>query len=113
MKDLLLDFKAEHYLAVEQAKEASQKMFNKIGGDKLACGFAWVKIFKVRSNSKFGKLLQSLGYSKAYGGGLMLWNPSGLPVQNVDIKEAGAEAYCRYLKSQFPELSIYAGSRLD
>jgi hypothetical protein len=40
-----------------------------------------------------------------------MWNPGGLPVQNIDIKEAGAYAYARYLQGL--GLKAYAGSRLD
>jgi hypothetical protein len=40
-----------------------------------------------------------------------MWNPGELPVQNIDIKEAGAEAYATYLRTL--GLTAYAGSRLD
>jgi len=40
-----------------------------------------------------------------------MWDPAGLPVQNIDIKEAGAYAYANYLTAL--GLKAYAGSRLD
>jgi hypothetical protein len=40
-----------------------------------------------------------------------MWNPGGLGVQNIDIKERGAEALATYLKAL--GLTAYAGSRLD
>ncbi len=90
------------------AKEALQKY-----GDRDACGFAWVNVYKVRSNSKLGKALQAAGFSKSYTGGLQLWNPSKAGVQSVGILEAGAEAYAQVLRDKLGLESCYAGSRLD
>ncbi len=90
------------------AKEALQKY-----GDRDACGFAWVSIYKVRSNSKLGKALQAAGFSKSYTGALQLWNPSKAAVQSVGILEAGAEAYAQVLRDKLGLESCYAGSRLD
>lgn len=95
------------------ANQASMKFFQeRLGGrDQYACGFAWVTVHGVRSNSKQGKELAQEGFSKSYTGGLQLWNPSGLHVQNVDTLEAGAEAMAEFLRSL--GLEAYAGSRLD
>lgn len=82
-------------------------------GDRDACGFAWVKVWDVRSNSKLGKALAAVGFSKAYGGGLQLWNPSGLGVQSISVLEAGAEAYAEVLKRELGLEKVYAGSRMD
>ena len=82
-------------------------------GDRDACGFAWVKVWGVRSNSKLGKALAQVGFSKAYGGGLQLWNPSGLGVQSISVLEAGAEAYAKVLKDELGLEQVYAGSRMD
>ncbi len=90
------------------AKEALQKY-----GDRDACGFAWVNVYKVRSNSKLGKALQAAGFSKSYTGALQLWNPSKAAVQSVGILEAGAEAYAQVLRDKLGLESCYAGSRLD
>ncbi len=96
------------------ARTAAKKFFEeRLGGvDQFACGFAWVNVYGVRSNSRMGKTLQSFGFRKSYTGGLQLWNPSGAAVQNVDTLEAGAEAYAQVLKEQLG-LEAYAGSRLD
>jgi hypothetical protein len=101
--------------AKSEARAHAQKYFyEKLGGiDQYACGFAWVNIYGVRSNSKEGKALIEAGFSKSYSGGLQLWDPSDMPVQNVDTKEAGAQAFADYFKGMFPEVEIYAGSRLD
>ena len=90
------------------AKEALQKY-----GDRDACGFAWVNVYKVRSNSKLGKALQAAGFSKSYTGALQLWNPSKMGVQSIGILEAGAEAYANVLREKLGLTDCYAGSRMD
>jgi len=99
--------------AIAEAQRASQDMYNKIGGDKFACGFAWVEVYVDRTNSKQAKELLAAGFRKDYKPKcLSMWNPGGLGVQNIDIKEAGAEAMARVLREKLG-LSAYAGSRLD
>jgi hypothetical protein len=95
-----------------QARTAAKEALAKYG-DRDACGFAWVNVYKVRSNSKLGKALQAAGFSKSYTGGLQLWNPSKAGVQSVGILEAGAEAYAQVLRDKLGLESCYAGSRLD
>lgn len=95
-----------------QARTAA-KAFLAQHGDRDACGFAWVDVYGVRSNSKLGKTLQSFGFRKSYTGSLQLWNPSGAGVQSVSVLEAGAEAYAAVLKHQLGLERCYAGSRLD
>jgi hypothetical protein len=58
--------------AVKAAQAFSEKHFN--GQDGGACGFAWVNVYKVRSNSKLGKALQEVGFRKDYSGAMQLWN---------------------------------------
>jgi hypothetical protein len=94
------------------AEQASQAMYQKIGGDKYACGFAWVDVYVDRTNSKQAKELIAAGFRKDYKPKcLSLWNPGGLNVQNIDIKEAGADALATYLQAL--GLRAYSGSRLD
>lgn len=102
-----------HQQATAAAQTAANKFFQeRLGGqDQYACGFAWVNVYKVRSNSKLGKALQAVGFKKSYDGGLQLWNPSGHNCQNVDTKEHGAVAYATVLKQH--GIEAYAGSRLD
>lgn len=106
-------FKTVHYAAVVIAAQAAQAKLDRLGGDMGACGFAWVTVYKVRKNSKLGKVLLSLGYDSAYGGGLQLWNPSGNHCQNIDAKESGAVHYVKHMQASFPALTIYSGSRMD
>jgi hypothetical protein len=99
--------------AFDAAQNASKQMYDKIGGDGYACGFAWVEVYKVRRNSKLGKELIEYGFKPSWKSGqLDLWNPGGMNVQNIDIKEEGAEAFARVLREKLG-ISAYAGSRLD
>ena len=103
-----------HVKAMDAAQAAarafSEKYFN--GGDGGACGFAWVNVYKVRSNSKLGKALQEVGFRKSYTGGLQLWN-KWWPGQSVDAAEHGATAYAAVMKEELGIEDIYSGSRLD
>ena len=87
------------------------------GEDKFPCGFAWVNIYeyegkKIRKNSKMGKALESMGARKSdYEGGYKIWNPSGTMFQNLDCKEAGAQASAKVLQKY--GFTAYAGGRMD
>ena len=97
--------------AAIQARTAAKAFFQK-HGDHDACGFAWVDVLGVRSNSRLGKTLQSFGFRKSYTGSLQLWNPSQAGSQSISILEAGAEAYAKVLTEKLG-IKAYAGSRLD
>jgi hypothetical protein len=98
--------------AVALAQTASEKKYAEIGGDRYACGFAWVDVYVSRTNSKEAKELIKAGFKKDYKPRcLSMWNPGGLNVQNIDIKEAGAYAMAQRL--QQAGFKAYAGSRLD
>ena len=105
--------KAAHLKAMAAAQLAAQafsdKHFN--GRDGGACGFAWVNVYKVRSNSKLGKALCDVGFRKSYTGGLQLWN-SWWHGQSVDAAEHGATAYAQVIVQEL-NLEAYSGSRLD
>lgn len=97
--------------AIIQARTAAKAYFDQ-HGDRDACGFAWVNVWGVRSNSRLGKTLQSYGFRKSYDGSLQLWNPSGAGTQSISVLEAGAEAYAKVLTDKLA-IRAYAGSRLD
>jgi hypothetical protein len=99
--------------AQQAAQVAAAKFFQeRLGGkDQYACGFAWVSIYGVKGNTKLGKALAALGISKSYSGGLQMWNPSKMMVQNVDTLEAGADAAAAVFKKY--GFTAYSGSRLD
>ena len=95
-----------------QARTAARAFLQK-HGDRDCCGFAWVNVWGVRSNSKLGKALQAAGFRKSYDGSLQLWNPSQAGVQSISVLEAGAEAYAEVLRAKLGLERCYAGSRLD
>ena len=70
-----------------------------------------MNVYGVKLSTKIGKEFAKVGFRKSYSGGIELWNPSKSNVQNVDIKEKGAQAYADVLKAAGFE--AYAGSRLD
>jgi hypothetical protein len=97
---------------VELAKGASLAKYNEIGGDMYACGFAWTEVYVDRTNSKQAQELIKAGFKKDYKPKcLTMWNPGGLGVQNIDIKEAGADTLANYLSTL--GLKAYGCSRLD
>ena len=99
--------------AKAEAFQAADKFFKeRLGGrDQYACGFAWTNIYKVKGNTKLGKMLKAAGVRQDYTKAFQIWNPSGMMVQNVDTLEAGAEAAAQVFKKYGFE--AYAGSRLD
>ena len=107
------NIQAVHQKAQQAAQAAATKFLNeRMGGkDNYPCGFAWVTVSE-KASTKLGRALKTIGFSKAYSGGLQLWNPSGIPVQNVDVKEAGAEAYAKVLCEELG-IKAYTGSKLD
>ena len=104
---------AAHAKAMSAAQLAAQAFSDKhFGGrDGGACGFAWVNVYKVRSNSKLGKALAEVGFRKDYSGALQLWN-KWWPGQSVDAAEHGATAYAQVIAQEL-NLEAYSGSRLD
>ena len=99
--------------ATMAARDASELFFQtKLNGvDQYACGFAWVSIHGIKGNTKLGRTLKEAGIQQNYQKVFQLWNPSGHPAQNVDTKEAGAEACAQVLQKY--GFTAYAGSRLD
>jgi len=102
-----------HTEAVEAAERAAAQYVKESlnNRDAFPCGFAWVKVFGVKLNTKLGKIMKEAGFSKSYSGGIDLWNPSRLPYQNVDAKYSGASAYAAVLKSY--GINAIAESRWD
>ena len=101
-------------LAVQEAQQAAAKAtadFLAQHGDRDACGFAWVTVYE-KGSTKLGRELLKNGFSKAYGGGLQWWNPSGSFTQAITAKEMGAEAAAKVLTEQLG-VKAYAGSRMD
>ena len=94
------------------AEQAGRAEYAKWGGDRGACGFAWVEVYVDRTNSKQAKELIAAGFKKDYKPKcLSMWDPAGIPTQSISVKEAGAQAYAKYLQAL--GLTAYGCSRLD
>lgn len=108
-----MDINAIHQEATAAAEKAAADMLARIGGDRYACGFAWVHVYGVNLGTKQGREFKKLGFRKGYGrrAPIELWNPSRSMVQNIDVKEAGAEAYAEVFQRY--GFKAHAGSRLD
>ncbi len=104
-----------HNLAIVSAGEAVEAFRVKYGkeeeGAMSACGFAWVKAV-VDGRSAAARELKKLGFSKAWNYGYDLWNPSGYNGQNINEKEAGADAYVRVMRER-TGLEFHSQSRMD
>ena len=74
------------------------------------CGFAWVTV-REKGSTKLGRALLQSGFSKAYGGGLQIWNPSEHPTQWMDAKVDGARAFADVLRAHGIPASV--GERMD
>jgi len=88
--------------AERAAQEAGERFYREELGskDSYPCGFAWVMIRGVKGNTKLGRALKTAGVRlNSYERCFQIWNPSGLPVQNMDCKLAGAEAAAKVLRS--------------
>lgn len=105
--------------AKAQAKAVGQAFLDNYyhGHDAGMCGFAWVNIRPAnKGNTKAGKeerkVLRAMGFELDWTGKeFQWWNPSGLGVQNIDAKEAGARAAAKVLQGY--GFNAYAGFRLD
>lgn len=96
--------------ARSEARKAAEQAYAKYG-DRDACGFAWTNIYRVKGNTKIGKMLKAAGLRQDYTKAFSIWNPSGMPVQAMGILEAGAEAAANVFRKYGFE--AYAGSRMD
>lgn len=105
-----------HEKATVAARAAADELYGKIG-ERYPCGFAWVTYYpKNKGNTAAGKaerkLFESIGFKKDYTGkAWQLWNPSRHNTQNMDVKEAGAEAYAKLM--QEAGYAVHAASRMD
>ena len=85
--------------ATSAATAASQEYLDtNLGGkDNYPCGFAWMNIYGVKGNTKLGRAMKQAGIRQDYTKAFQIYNPGGLSVQNVDVKEAGATAAAKVL----------------
>lgn len=100
--------------ATTAAHEAANEYFQTSylqGTDNFPCGFAWIDICGIKASTKLGRAMKAAGIKKAYNGSFQIWNPSNFGCQNIDTKEAGAQAAAKVFRSY--GFDAYAGSRLD
>lgn len=102
----------------EEAATAAKEKYESLGGKhQWPCGFAWVEFLdykgkKLDGRTKMGRLLKKAGLEKSYSTGMyMMWNPSGMMVQNMDTLYSGAEAAVKALEKY--GFKAYACSRMD
>ena len=107
--DMHINIQDMHEAATTAAKNATIQHLSKHGED-FYCGFAWVQV-REKASTKLGRALKSIGFTKAYGGGMQLWNPGGTMSQSMTLKEVGAKAYVDVLE-EFG-IDAYVGSRPD
>lgn len=96
--------------AFVEARKAAEQFYAQ-NGDRDCCGFAWTNIYKVKGNTKLGKMLKAAGVRQDYTKAFQLWNPSKFPTQSLNILEAGADAAAKVFRKYGFE--AYAGSRMD
>ena len=80
-------------------------------GEPMYCGFAWVNIYKIKSNTKLGRAMKTAGYTKDYTGAYQIYNPAGYGGQSMDVKEAGARAAAKVFEQY--GFTAYPGGRAD
>jgi len=96
--------------AFAAAKTAEAAYRAKHGEPMWPCGFASVKIKP--ANSAIARYIKSTGKGRTgYSGGLIVSNPGGSMTQNMDIKEAGADAFAEVLRAY--GVTAYSESRMD
>jgi hypothetical protein len=61
--------------AMTEARKAAEAALA-LYGDRDACGFAWTNIYKVKGNTKLGKMLKAAGVRQDYTKAFQMWNPS-------------------------------------
>jgi hypothetical protein len=97
--------------AFEAATKATTEYLNS-GNSWFPCGFAWVIIKP--ANSKIANYLKKNHNCRlAYGGGLMVYNPSNSATQSLEAKLAGAVAFVEVMKTELGLVKIYTESRWD
>lgn len=99
-----------HEIAKQAAVEA-EAAFMEQYGETFYCGFAWVKLI-IDGRKPVAKELVKAGIAKKdWNNGYIVWNPANNSTQSMDVKETGAVAYAKVMKSF--GIEAYAQSRAD
>lgn len=110
MSQVQVDVQAVVFEAIVAAQKATGA-FLAAHGDRDCCGFAWVTTYE-KGTSKLVRELKKVGFSKEYGGGYRLWNPSKSGTQSLSALEAGADAAAKVLTEKLG-VKFYSASRMD
>ena len=92
------------------ANSAAREYLADYGEGMLNCGFAWVTI-KPNRGILCNTLKEMKLGSAGWNGGLCVWNPSGVPVQDMSVLYAGALAFEDVLRKY--GVNAQADCRLD
>ena len=98
---------------IKAAKQAVQTYYrDKLNGqDQMPCGFGWVEIYGIRSNSKIGKVFDEYKCRKSSTKAHVVWNPGCYMGQNVSCVYEGAVAFANVFRAAGFE--AYPCDRLD
>jgi hypothetical protein len=119
---LLRNFDKIHLEATKASEDAVEKYLknfreknpNSECGEPLYCGFAWVRVWGVKLNTKLGKEMSKYKFEKFWtgnSGSIFLWNPSNYHGQSMDVKEEGALAYAKIFRNY--GFNAQMGSKAD
>lgn len=101
------------YAEAQAAAAAATQAYLLAGNDWYPCGFSWVRIRPARG--RFVEMCKDrqLGSTDDFGGGFVIYNPSGNHTQSMDAKKAGSDAFVEVMKKHYPTLKISAQTRMD
>ena len=105
-----LDVFTQAQLAAEMA---ARRHLSDNPGVWYPCGFAWVKIRPARGRFVDMCKDQGVGSTDEFGGGFVIYNPSGNPTQWMDAKAEGAKAFVEVLKKHYPAMDARVETRID
>lgn len=113
-----IDLLELHKKGIVAAKAAAQAENDRLGPEQsrgFDCGFAWIHAPDVRLNTKVGKQLLALGYTKYHPTGVMLWygNLHDIPTQSIGVHIAAVQAYAEVIKANDQGIRFITGSRYD
>ena len=102
------------YNTIQEAKAQAHLSANKrhaVIGDFDTCGWAYIEVKGVRSNSFLGKTLIKYGFQKD-SSSMYFSDPTRLS-QSISVSEASCDAFVDVFKSRFPEIEMSVQSWVD
>lgn len=102
-----------HTLAESAAYKATAEYVRKNPDQWYPCGFSWVRIKPARGQLVSFLKRNGIGRTDSYGGGLIVYNPSGHSTQCMEAKRLGSQAYIEIMSKHFPSVKMTAETRID